>query len=85
MTVFTVAGPSSAWMTCTGVWLLRCSEANTRRQSYGVSSSGVPSAWRAPAASDSARSRPRIVLVFSTLGWVRPCSRYGAGGSGRFS
>ena len=42
-------------MTCTGTLLFKCSDAKTRRQSCGKSTSGRPSARRAPAAIDTAR------------------------------
>ena len=58
-----VSGPSNAWMTCTGTLLFRCSDAKTRRQSCGKSTSGRPSARRVPAATETARNRPRIVWM----------------------
>ena len=63
-------------MTCTGTLLFKCSEAKTRRQSCGKSTSGRPSARRAPAATDTAPRRARIVWMPSGLGCLAPCSRY---------
>jgi hypothetical protein len=48
-------------MMCTGTLLFKCSDAKTRRQSWGKSTSGRLSARRAPAAIETARKRARIV------------------------